>query len=210
MVPLFVAHAHAPYSCPLAAVAKRVCTIPHLTCYLAPQPVRRLDTQGSVVACAQICLLPSPHHPRIPLNMAKRKAADSEPASSEADHNRTATPTSAKHNSKKQKIDWATIDDTGFDGFVVKSIAVKALKSSGRPPTKKQKNGSVHSATNTYKNASFNARLSQKNPFEETELSEVHCKIEPAAEWESTQRYRRFTSECFFFLCSITRQCMVC
>jgi hypothetical protein len=98
-----------------------------------------------------------------------------------------ATPqTSSPGPSKKRKIDWATIDDKEpFQGFGLRHI--KATKSK-----KKQK---ASSGTNTYKDAPLDAKILQKNPFVESELSETQYLVEPAAEWESTLRYRKFTSK---------------
>jgi hypothetical protein len=98
----------------------------------------------------------------------------------------TTPQTSSPISSRKRKIDWATIDDKEpFQGFGLKHI--KAAKSK-----KKQR---TSNGTDGYKDAPLDAKILQKNPFAEGELSETHYLVEPTAEWESTQRYRKFTSK---------------
>ncbi|RMZ66771.1 ebs-bah-phd domain-containing [Pyrenophora seminiperda CCB06] len=89
---------------------------------------------------------------------------------------------------KKQKIDWSTIDN--FEGFTVSSVSVRPQKQTSNPATKKSK-----SNIEKYpgQDAPLDANVVQPNPFPETDLSEIHVRISPAAYWESTNRYRKFT-----------------
>lgn len=130
--------------------------------------------------------------------MARTRAppSKSQPARSDAS---SSTPDPAN---QKRKIDWSTIDDEAtFEGFTVKAVSFKTPKKSTKPAHKKQKTGTPASeGSEIYQDAPRDAEIIQTNPFSETELSAVHCKIEPAAEWESMQRYRRFTSKHTRFL----------
>jgi hypothetical protein len=92
--------------------------------------------------------------------------------------------------SKKRKIDWATIDETQlFEGFELKPIKIKTAN-------KKQKTGQQATPSlESYRDAPLGADIVQKNPFPEGELSETHYIVTPTAEWESTSRYRKFTSK---------------
>lgn len=96
--------------------------------------------------------------------------------------------------SKKRKVDWATIDDKKpFQGFRLEALKTKSRSS---PAHKKQRTERpVIGALETYKDAPLDADIVQKNPFTGSELSETHYKVKPALEWESTQRYRKFTSK---------------
>jgi hypothetical protein len=111
----------------------------------------------------------------------KSKAADEKPAHTE--------PPS---DGKKRKIDWSTVDD--FQGFTIKSTRVKAA--SKKQKTATEADGTQHNLP--AQNAPLTADVFQANPFPETELSAVHMKIEPANFWESTSRYRKFTSKSSF------------
>ncbi|KAH7076374.1 hypothetical protein BKA63DRAFT_281377 [Paraphoma chrysanthemicola] len=93
--------------------------------------------------------------------------------------------------SKKRKIDWATIDNgTAFKGFTLNPVKIKTPKSAAQAQ-KKQKiaNGDAGSG----KSMPLSAEIVQQNPFPGSELSETHFTVQPIAEWESTQRYRKFT-----------------
>ena len=108
----------------------------------------------------------------------KRKAANEQPAHAEPPSDR-----------KKRKIDWSEVDN--FEGFTIKPIKIK-------PANKKQKTAAQADGTQNNllaQNAPLNADVFQANPFPEAELSAVHMKIEPAHYWESTNRYRKFTSK---------------
>jgi hypothetical protein len=88
---------------------------------------------------------------------------------------------------KKRKIDWSTVED--FDGFQVKSASVKKAR-------KKQKTGAQASEVHyPGRDVPLKAEIVQANPFPGAELSAVHMKIEPAQYWESTNRYKKFTSK---------------
>ncbi|CAO2657058.1 Nn.00g058610.m01.CDS01 [Neocucurbitaria sp. VM-36] len=122
-----------------------------------------------------------------------RKSAASELKAARSRDASSSTPTDPANN--KRKIDWATIDEDGdFDGFTVKSVTFRTPKKSSKESHKRQKTGTPASeGSENYLDAPRDAEVTQENPYAETELSAVHCKIEPAAEWESMQRYRRFT-----------------
>lgn len=95
--------------------------------------------------------------------------------------------------SNTRRIDWATIDDKhSFPGFTLKALRTKTTKSPTQPK-KKQKTDTSADTTASYKDAPLDAEIVQPNPFPGAELSETHYQVEPVAEWESTQRYRKFT-----------------
>lgn len=144
-----------------------------------------------------------------PLKGKPEKAASKKVASKSAPHKeapRTATPGSdaPTENGKKRKVDWATIDDTDhFKGFELKAVkrASKGTQSqtpkNTSPAHKKQKIGNAASVEREeYRAAPTTAEILQSNPFPDSQLSDTHYKVEPALEWESTQRYRKFTSKC--------------
>lgn len=127
----------------------------------------------------------------------KRKASESTPASNDASPLPSTSPnTSTKKH--RPKIDWGAIDENGgFGGFTVKTVTgKKVVKPTGRPSLKKQRSNddSPTARKESYKDAPMGADVRQPNPYLETKLSEVYVKVEPQAEWESTQRYRKFTS----------------
>lgn len=109
----------------------------------------------------------------------------------------TATPSTV---SKKRKVDWATIDDKElFHGFTLHAPKIRATKRSGSAD-KKQKTrksivgGPAVGGSDVFnRDAPLDAEIVQKNPFAESSLSETHYLVKPAAEWESTLRYRKFT-----------------
>lgn len=103
-----------------------------------------------------------------------------------------ATPTTA---TRKRKVDWATIDERKpFRGFTLKAAKAKTPKKSARRD-KKQKTASTTNGETGYRDAPLGADIVQQNPFQGGELSETHYQVKPVAEWESTQRYRKFTSK---------------
>jgi len=114
---------------------------------------------------------------------------------------KTATPDndSRIENGKKRKIDWATIDDTEtFQGFKLKPAKAAQVKTpkNASPAHKKSKPGKAASTEREeYRVAPTSADIVTPNPFEAGQLSETHYKVDPAFEWESTQRYRKFTSK---------------
>ena len=123
----------------------------------------------------------------------RSKAADETPATADpAPPPRSATSNSA---GKKRKIDWSTVDD--FDGFTLTSVSVKTQKKSSKPASKKQRTGAQASGSRNYpgQDAPLDANVDQPNPFPEADLSEVHMKVAPVLYWESTNRYRKFTSK---------------
>ncbi|KAF1946362.1 hypothetical protein EJ02DRAFT_430956 [Clathrospora elynae] len=117
----------------------------------------------------------------------KSKTADGKPNPTDA---LSEKKSSMQTSEKKRKIDWATCEE--FGGFEVKSVNVgtsrKAVASS-----KKQKAGTETKNNYTGRDAPMEADVVQPNPFPEADLSVVHMKIKPALEWESTNRYRKFT-----------------
>ncbi|KAH5052278.1 hypothetical protein HBI24_160120 [Parastagonospora nodorum] len=104
-----------------------------------------------------------------------------------------ATPDPA---SKKRKIDWATIDQKKvFPGFKLYPAKIKTPKANRKQKMRKSTGGIPTTGdTGGYnKDDPLDADIVQKNPFSESQLSETHYVVRPAAEWESTQRYRKFT-----------------
>jgi hypothetical protein len=97
---------------------------------------------------------------------------------------------------KKRKVDWATIDEPKpFQGFKLKAVKAKTPKKAIQA-NKKQKTGKPSDGeTERYRDAPLGADIVQKNPFPESELSETRYQVQPTAEWESTLRYRKFTSK---------------
>jgi hypothetical protein len=101
--------------------------------------------------------------------------------------NDSATPKSV---SKKRKIDWADIGND-FGGFDLKSVRQKATKKRiVAQASKKQK-----TVVDNYKDKPLGADIIQENPFAGSSISDTHYAVTPAAEWESTSRYRKFTSK---------------
>jgi hypothetical protein len=122
--------------------------------------------------------------------MAPRKRKATADGSAEGAPSDTSTPTTA---SKSQQIDWKTIDHPKqFGGFTLGPAKVKQSKKSGQA---KKKQKTSEGETEGYRNAPLDADIVQKNPFSEGDLSQTHYSVKPAAHWESTQRYRKFTSE---------------
>jgi hypothetical protein len=115
---------------------------------------------------------------------------------------RTAT-TSANDtpgtSTKKRKVDWATIDEPKpFQGFKLKAVTAKIPKKAD----KKQKTGKPSDGERKRYRDALGVDIVQKNPFLESDLSETRYQVQPTAEWESTVRYRGFTSKCPF--CSLS------
>jgi hypothetical protein len=127
---------------------------------------------------------------------AKRKLSIKAASKKQLPPNATPETEAPDTNAKKRKIDWATIDDPApFGGFTLTAVKGKAPKNAA-PSVKKQKttkSGGVESEY--YRDAPMDADIVQKNPFLPTELSETHYQVEPPLAWESTQRYRKFTSK---------------
>jgi hypothetical protein len=138
-------------------------------------------------------LLP-PHAHTVAMPPNKTKATSKKaPAPATPD---TKTPKTPKTATKKRKVDWATIDDKElFQGFTVKPV--KSAKSKKTPQAKKKlRTGKSQDGEGEgYRDAPLDAQIVQKNPFPESELSETHYLVDPATEWESTSRYRKFTSK---------------
>lgn len=111
----------------------------------------------------------------------------------------TATPENEtpEPSSKKRKIDWANIDDTVFPGFELVPVKVNKISKKSAATPKEQKAGRTDKgeAESYNKDAPLDADITQRNPFPDSELSDTHYQVKPSAEWESTQRYRKFTSE---------------
>lgn len=124
----------------------------------------------------------------------KRKATELKPSTSDASAQST---TSSVVIDNHDEVDWSTIDQRGgFDGFTLKAVKLRPRKESAKLAHKKQKTSTTSSRrSSSYRDAPLDADVSQENPYPETDLSEIYCKIEPVREWESTQRYRKFTSE---------------
>jgi hypothetical protein len=120
----------------------------------------------------------------------KRKATAERAVEGASSH--TPTPTTG---SKKRQIDWKTIDEPKpFGGFTLQPVKVKQPKKVGQA---KKKQKTSEGATEGYRDAPLDADIVQKNPFDEGDLSQTHYSVKPAAVWESTQRYRRFTSKSY-------------
>jgi hypothetical protein len=111
----------------------------------------------------------------------------------------SATPETAAANtaSKKRKIDWSTIDEQKipFAGFTLQNVKVKATKAPSQAGKKQKTSKPTEGLPEAYRDAPLDADIVQKNPFAEGEMSQTHYVIKPAAHWESTQRYRKFTSK---------------
>jgi hypothetical protein len=120
---------------------------------------------------------------------APKKASESAPATSE-----TVTPNTA---SKKRKIDWSTIDDQKqpFEGFKLINLKARTAKGAGQASKKQKTSKPTEGASVGYRDAPLDADIVQKNPFVESQLSQTHYAVKPAAHWESTLRYRKFTSK---------------
>ncbi|KAH7399648.1 hypothetical protein BKA66DRAFT_452279 [Pyrenochaeta sp. MPI-SDFR-AT-0127] len=103
--------------------------------------------------------------------------------------------TPAKSANRKRKFDWSTIDDSKeFKGFKLKAITPKDQRKPDKPSKKKRKLGAqAEGAADDSKDAPMSAEITQKNPFKETTLSDIHCRVMPVRMWEGTHRYRRFT-----------------
>jgi hypothetical protein len=113
----------------------------------------------------------------------KRKAADEKPASAPQSK---SSASKSKSTGKKAQIDWSKIEDLEF---TVKSVRVKTTSDSNIPAAKRQKTGANGTSS---RHSGQDASLVQ-SPFPEAAFSEVQLKIEPAAYWEATSRYRKFT-----------------
>jgi hypothetical protein len=108
--------------------------------------------------------------------------------------------------SKKRKIDWSTIDEQKkpFDGF--KLTAVKTKPARSNQASKKQKTSKpATGVAEGYRDAPLDADIVQRNPFAESDLSQTHYKVTPAVLWESTLRYRKFTSKSRLSIAAIFR-----
>jgi hypothetical protein len=99
--------------------------------------------------------------------------------------------------SKKRKIDWSAVDEqkTPFAGFTLRSVKIKATKGSSQAGKKQKTNKPTEGLPVAYRDAPLDADIVQKNPFAEGEMSQTHYIVKPAAYWESTLRYRKFTSK---------------
>jgi hypothetical protein len=128
----------------------------------------------------------------MPRRKGKARATPKKIAETHASLHGSTTP---EPSSKKRKVDWSTIDqDKTFNGFALNLVRPKASKKA--QPSKKQK--TIHDngrATENYKDAPLDANIVQTNPFSESDISNTHYAVEPAAAWESTNRYRKFTSK---------------
>lgn len=103
----------------------------------------------------------------------------------------------------KRKMDWDSIDENkAFKGFTLKAVAPR------RPSNKRQKTGAgARGATGSEKDASRIAEINEENPYKETKLNTIHCQVVPARLWESTDRFRSFTSKSHFVLTSLDMHC---
>ncbi|KAI8940035.1 hypothetical protein NX059_003757 [Plenodomus lindquistii] len=116
----------------------------------------------------------------------KRKASELKNGSDDP-----AAHEDASVDQKLAKVDWSAMGE--FKGFTVSAVKLKPKEQPAKPASKKQKTNKASRASEAYKNAPLRAEVVQPNPFLEIELQEVYWKIKPAREWESTQRYRKFT-----------------
>jgi hypothetical protein len=120
----------------------------------------------------------------------------------------SATPEASIPNkaSKKRKIDWSTIDEQKkpFDGFKLTAVKTKPAKP-GQASKKQKTSKPATGVAEGYRDAPLDADIVQRNPFAESDLSQTHYKVTPAALWESTLRYRKFTSESHLFIAVIFR-----
>jgi hypothetical protein len=122
----------------------------------------------------------------------KRKPTSQTDPEEEIQHH----PDASSATRKKRKVNWATIDKGGpFEGFKLKAAKMKTPKKSTLAYKKQKTAKSANADTESWRDGPLDADIVQKNPFPESELSETHFSVEPMAEWESTQRYRKFTSK---------------
>ncbi|KAF1840395.1 uncharacterized protein K460DRAFT_207565 [Cucurbitaria berberidis CBS 394.84] len=124
-----------------------------------------------------------------------RERPGPQPASSDvpSQGNSSIANTSA---SRKRQVDWAAVDaDGSFDGFTVKTVSLSTRQKPTKSSHKKQKTTTTPRSRPSDGNADAptKADMVQPNPYPKTKLSEVYCQVVPAALWESTRRYRKFT-----------------
>lgn len=127
------------------------------------------------------------------LGMSPRTASTSPDEQADTTPTAAATPAAV---SKKRRIDWETIDEPElFEGFTVKFVTSKKRRKSGRARNQNEPTLMDVADMRGYKKGSLSADIFQANPFPEAPLSAARYTVEPAHIWESTQRYRRFTSK---------------
>jgi hypothetical protein len=128
-------------------------------------------------------------------------ARKSESASTKPPESVTPKAAAASTASKKRKIDWSTIDEQKipFTGFTLQNVKVKATKGSSQAGKKQKTSKPTEGLSEAYRDAPLDADIVQKNPFVEGDMSQTHYVVKPAAHWESTLRYRKFTSKSYYF-----------
>lgn len=98
--------------------------------------------------------------------------------------------------SQKRKIDWSTIDEQEpFKGFTLSAATSNKRRKVGQSQAKAKAVTTHDADVLGYSAAPLSADIVQPNPFPEVDLSQAHYLIEPARIWESTKRYRKFTSK---------------
>jgi hypothetical protein len=141
----------------------------------------------------------------------KARQALSEDADADADDSQDDSASSEPHSRKRKRdlatpqsdsnkrrgtsakleateLDWEAFDKK-YDGFKVKTAMPKATqKQTVEQPSKRQ-------ADAEYDNGPMSADVIQKNPYSERSISKTHYAVTPAAEWESTMRFRKCTSK---------------
>ena len=121
--------------------------------------------------------------------MARRRQSTKSTPAKDARSMKNASSPSATSKSSKRTRDGAELDwDEKFDGFELEYVKLKA-----KANKKRKSDRQTTSTDNDWRSAPLHAEVTSENPYPETDLTDVHCKIKPAAYWESTQRYRKFT-----------------
>lgn len=131
--------------------------------------------------------------PRKSMEPPSKRRLDSE--SDSVDQSVTSDVATPETASKKRKVDWATIDKKNiFPGFQLRPAKIKTPKAKKQKTRKSTGSKPACADAGGYnKDDPLDADIVQKNPFSDSQLSETHYVVRPALEWESTQRYRKFT-----------------
>ena len=86
------------------------------------------------------------------------------------------------------EVDWEAFDNK-HEGFKVETATPEAAhRQTVEQPSRRQTDAE-------YDNGSTSAKVVQKNPYSESSISKTHYAVTPAAEWESTMRFRKCTSK---------------
>jgi hypothetical protein len=126
--------------------------------------------------------------------MPPRKPRTTPKKASESATPEAAVPDTA---SKKRKVNWSTIDEQKkpFEGFKLTAVKTKTVKKTSQAGKRQKTTKPATGVSEGYRDAPLDADIVQRNPFAESDLSQTHYKVTPAGLWESTLRYRKFTSK---------------